>query len=924
LREQLVQAQNRADKLETKLRQTTLEGDIAPSSSGSVDNHLAEVGELDPVRYIEQLLVSNERLRDERDGLRADLSFLEAESKFALEAMETKLVALSPHDKHLDDSKENFANATACHQEVLSRKEKNVQRLGLIATASMIIVQHLQSQILSTNNQSISASSQLASAEAQLERANSACLIKDQTIAELDNKVSDLQMRCKVTSLDLDAAAAQRTKLFAQIKRLEANEVNLALEGRRAKDSQIQMQDMLDRMNSQILKDRKSLEEVESQRDALVLQVNNLQSDLGTALQQLNEAQDRYSTLQAHQLSSMSSGEVTNALREQIKELEERVLRRTEQIGIHQHDIRRLEMNLGLQEERTSEMTAELEMSAAEKAAMVEDCADAREARDEALQKVEWLEMEVEVREDQLADVAEQLAQRSAESVTMVELLMGSIARVRIAETTALRHSRSLEELERTLQDAEAGHETAVANLEQLRNEHQKTVLLLGDRNLASEASENHTNALNSDLTQMTLALAISQVDLRASNIAKVELEKRVTTLENDLETPGRRHTNTTVENDNILVTRISDLETKLQQSQEEIDTMVKRHEDVVHELHQRLDENEQSSRRQLDATSFVRAELEDELRAKREQLERLSVGFEDMHKRCVDLEERCQQLAKSRGDTEELLRRTSAELSQTKENQAAKQVEFNELSVRLQQLEEKCTHRLDEINRLQVRLDGSTQALQEVECKMLEEAANHVQEKERADEELRCMKERHQHAEEVQVLLRAQIKNSFEELEAMRSEKETLQMNMTTLEAEIQRSLSLQRFLESQVTDKYGCFSGPYNLLNRNHSENKITSLTEAVDRTRAELIKAENAATTSQVSLAFQKAEHEKILSALREDIVVLRSRPNLEPVIAEMERKNSEMERILRSKCEEVEENDDRFIEYAFSLHRITEGF
>jgi acyl transferase domain-containing protein len=99
---------------------------------------------------------------------------------------------------------------------------------------------------------------------------------------------------------------------------------------------------------------------------------------------------------------------------------------------------------------------------------------------------------------------------------------------------------------------------------------------------------------------------------------------------------------------------------------------------------------------------------------------------------------------------------------------------------------------------------------------------------------------------------------------------------------------------------------------------------LTEAVDRTRAELTKAENAVTASQVSLAFQKAEHEKVLSALREEIAALRSRPNLEPVVAEMERKNLDMEQMLRNKCEEVEENDDRFIEYAFSLHWVEEGF
>jgi hypothetical protein len=51
---------------------------------------------------------------------------------------------------------------------------------------------------------------------------------------------------------------------------------------------------------------------------------------------------------------------------------------------------------LCLQEERLSGMTTELEMMAAQKDAMVEDCTNAGEARDEALIRVERLEEELE------------------------------------------------------------------------------------------------------------------------------------------------------------------------------------------------------------------------------------------------------------------------------------------------------------------------------------------------------------------------------------------------------------------------------------------------------------------------------------------------------------------------------------------------
>ena len=88
----------------------------------------------------------------------------------------------------------------------------------------------------------------------------------------------------------------------------------------------------------------------------------------------------------------MSATQVNRKLKEQIEELEGRVARRTEQIGIHQHDIKRLETNLRLQEDRIAEMTTELEVAMSEKESMVEDCADAREARDRTLKKAEDLE----------------------------------------------------------------------------------------------------------------------------------------------------------------------------------------------------------------------------------------------------------------------------------------------------------------------------------------------------------------------------------------------------------------------------------------------------------------------------------------------------------------------------------------------------
>jgi len=169
------------------------------------------------------------------------------------------------------------------------------------------------------------------------------------------------------------------------------------------KFSQKISQDHLDQVSENLEEVSRTLETVKSERDSLALQVTNLTVDLKAAQNVLANAEERYNALQANQPSPMSSSEATHALRNQIVELEDRVLRRTEQIGIHQHDIRRLETNLKLQEEIIGEMTLEFETLTTQNEAMLEDCADAREIRNEALSRVDLLEEEVELLESKLA-----------------------------------------------------------------------------------------------------------------------------------------------------------------------------------------------------------------------------------------------------------------------------------------------------------------------------------------------------------------------------------------------------------------------------------------------------------------------------------------------------------------------------------------
>ena len=200
---------------------------------------------------------------------------------------------------------------------------------------------------------------------------------------------------------------------------------------------------------------RFTIEALEAKLSASISTAND--KTVTTISQQNVQEELNNTTLQSHPPSNTEYSEATRNLREQIEELENRVMRRTEQIGIHQHDIKRLETNLRLQEERLSEMTTELEMMAAQKDAMVEDCAAAREARDDALIRVERLEEELEssdgrndnrletnlrLQEERLSEMTAELEMMAAQKNAMVD----DCAAAREARDEALIRVERLEE----------------------------------------------------------------------------------------------------------------------------------------------------------------------------------------------------------------------------------------------------------------------------------------------------------------------------------------------------------------------------------------------------------------------------------------------------------------------------------------------
>jgi myosin protein heavy chain len=94
------------------------------------------------------------------------------------------------------------------------------------------------------------------------------------------------------------------------------------------------------------------------------------------------------------------------------------------------------------------------------------------------------------------------------------------------------------------------------------------------------------------------------------------------------------------------------------------------------------------------------------------------------------------------------------------------------------------------------------------------------------------------------------------------------------------------------------------------------IASLTSDLEHVMAQLARAEKTGKAAEVNLSLQNAQHRRETSELQKQLTALQSQPDLAGVIADLEERNNEMEELLKNKCAEIEENDDRALEYAQS--------
>ena len=790
---------------------------------------------------VERLLATIDRLRSERDDVKGHLEFSQVEHRFAVQAFEHRILALSSTTK--SDRSLEVSNLEAEIQRL--REETNValakvedsqlesRRSQLAASAFSVVVDRVRAN---SEHLAVQYGASLRSNEELLLDAN-------QRASIAESQLTEAIQRC-------EQAEHNRQLLLSRVEELEGIIQKLSQEAFESKDVHRQLNDDLEAAKVTVDHLRKVIQEIEAERDSLNLRIAHLEDDLSTARTEREDLQARYQTLQSQQLSSMSSTQANRALRQQIEELEGRVKRRTEQVGMHQHDIRRLETNLRLQEDRIAEMTTDIETLTDQKEAMVEDCAEAREARDHAVQRVEVLEEQMESFEERLLDTERERDARDVEVASLVKVMVQAISDKRDAtlQLKSLLHFKS--EQHREVQGQLHHTKQHVFSLDQqIRG---LEFAIASDTQDVMNVDDDSMTATTEDLHQVTVALALSQTAYRdvfnslcVVKDQRASAEARVSSLQRDLQTLRDYRSAAEEASRTRLQSRIAELESTVQGLKQNLEDTKLHQEQTSHQLTHAQDElcgHVERVREQAHHVATLQGEIEKLRGAQSDQARELQQQLEEVQLRLAEV-------THVRDEVSAECEKLKAEVNATKEELNIRLKEVRELSAirsSLQELSEVHSVQVQELSRLQRELSEATAAVEKASVEQITIVQAHnnaideltrdkselgekltdaesrlvilqqqldekshawTQSEEKLQDELRFTIERSHKTEgdlyQTIRTLEINLEESSSALEAVSEEKNTMEAEMTNLEAEIQRNRTFSQYLEKQVKEQ-------------------------------------------------------------------------------------------------------------------------
>ncbi|KAL5533866.1 hypothetical protein ACEPAG_326 [Sanghuangporus baumii] len=871
------------------------------------------------------------RIRAERDEFKAHLDFVQMEAHFKVEALESKLANQTENVTQLKEYR-------SLHAQLDRKLNSEKRRLRTTIQAMVVTIQHLDYQ---NEHLGFSALTPISCGDSATDSRES-----NQTV------------------LEQQAALTLKEEEKNDLK-LRLNDVTIALR----KETDL----------------RSNFEE----------QVQQLEVDLDMAKQELADATEHCERLEARLSSDVSHDAAVHSLKNEIEELRNRVMRRTEQIGLQQHDIKRLETNMRLTDERLEEALGELEMAETAKVAMLEDCSIAREERDQAQKTLAQAELEIERLSTRLHEVEKEacelhatladmqekanIAQNDKVSA-MIETVAGRDTRIRtledkldISETSLRRAHEQVEGLRRELKESQESHHQS---LEGLQKDLQKD--LQSSRDAASEELEQRAQELQSlseevkglksaissaqsalDAKTEECRRAFTEVEVLASKLADAEakITDHALPVEQSLGEERAAHHETK----RVLLAKEEELKEctgHFQRLTSELDTAKASRDESLRLLH--------SKERQLDASSAELNRLLAELEARDadrarlnemgETISRVETEKADLvHKLAVFENETEKELSDSaslrsilqeeRRLHEELTKKLESDLSsleaeKEKQNNASESVErdlkarceetlalLETAKAELEQKRELCdtlaneqqktsSGREDEVVSLKQQVADLTSEIDALQKSLQDEIESRTRAAGAHKEELQAALDKQESLCAVESELRRTVEDYQQQLAEVRSNLMTLQDENTALQSELDNlSGECHRAnLKSQALERQLASSGK-----------ELSELRSDLTRLREAFSQSEKSGKTAEMNLLLISQQNERTISSLRNQLKEHEKDAEriqkLQQIVGGAREQIGEMESLLKEKCAEIEENDDKFIQLLKEKKKLT---
>ena len=402
------------------------------------------MGEIES-NQLADIFVTLDRLRTERDEISRTLAFARDEARLRIVALEAELSQAATNTAVLEDHIECLVNR-------LSAAQTEVNRLKSLGSATLIAIQHLEQY------DADDLATPMSPAHTQAVTEDPESQVAERKGAHIEQ--SEIGIESVANDLEEELDQSLRTNSEQQFLSIEEEHVRLQERCAGLEDDVAYLQQQLD----------EAVNYAKELRDERLVPLETDGENVG---------------------DESSVNKIKRIFRKDIEQLELRIARRNEQIGIHQAEIARLETNLTLLEDANVEMATELEALTSERDCMVADCAEAREARDRALARIDKLEDQAEALASQLETSVSAAAAREEElhrslaeadelHQSQVQALVlevfSAISRASLAEQSlASSHEALVEasELEAQLQLSEDARDHATDEFASIMTQHQ-------------------------------------------------------------------------------------------------------------------------------------------------------------------------------------------------------------------------------------------------------------------------------------------------------------------------------------------------------------------------------------------------------------------------------------------------------------------